>query len=94
MISGVMPLPCRVRLLMAGYPELIAVLAAAVFGLSVRQPPAWLAARQGISILLAVLVSACGCRESCHVPDLDLCRASPHAENSSAGLVQRWGRWS
>jgi len=47
MISEVMPLPCRVRLLIAGYPELIAVLAAAVFGLSVRQPPAWLAARQG-----------------------------------------------
>jgi len=36
----------------------------------------------------------CGCRESCHVSDLDLCDSSPHAEGSSAGLVWRWGRWS
>ncbi len=48
----------RVRLLAAGYPELIAVLAAAVLGLTVQPPLAWLAARQGISILLAALVFA------------------------------------
>jgi len=48
----------RVRALVAGYPELAAVLAAAVFGLSVQAPLAWLAARQGIDVLLAVLVFA------------------------------------
>ena len=53
-----MVLPSRVRLLLAGYPELIAVLAAAVLGLCVQPPLAWLAGRQGISILLAVLVFA------------------------------------
>lgn len=47
-----------VRLLIARYPELAAVLAAAVAGLTARPPLAWLAARQGISILLAVLVFA------------------------------------
>ncbi len=48
----------RVRLLLAGYPELLAVLAAAVAGLSARSPLAWAARHQGISILLAVLVFA------------------------------------
>jgi predicted Na+-dependent transporter len=48
----------RVRLLIAGYPELIAVLVAAALGLSVQPPLAWLAARQGINILLAALVFA------------------------------------
>jgi predicted Na+-dependent transporter len=51
-------MPSRVRLLAAGYPELIAVLAAAVLGLTVQAPLAWLVARQGISILLAALVFA------------------------------------
>jgi predicted Na+-dependent transporter len=50
--------PSRVRRLFAGYPELIAVLAAAVLGLSVQPPLAWLAGHQGINILLAVLVFA------------------------------------
>lgn len=53
-----MILPSRVRTLLAAYPELAAVLAAAILGLSVRVPFAWLAARQGINILLAVLVLA------------------------------------
>jgi predicted Na+-dependent transporter len=48
----------RVRALLTTYPELAAVLVAAVIGLSVQRPLAWLAARQGISVLLAVLVFA------------------------------------
>ena len=48
----------RVRAVLAGYPELAAVLAAAILGLSVQRPLAWLAARQGINVLLAVLVFA------------------------------------
>jgi predicted Na+-dependent transporter len=50
--------PSRLRLVLAGYPELIAVLAAAILGLSVQPPLAWLVSHQGISILLAVLVFA------------------------------------
>lgn len=46
------------RTLVAGYPELAAVLAAAVLGLSAQRPLAWLAGRQGINVLLAVLVFA------------------------------------
>jgi predicted Na+-dependent transporter len=46
------------RALLAGYPELFAVLVAAVLGLSVQSPLAWLAGHQGINILLAVLVFA------------------------------------
>jgi len=53
-----MLLPSRVRLLLVGYPELIAVLAAAVLGLSVQPTLAWLAEHHGISILLAILVFA------------------------------------
>lgn len=48
----------RARTLLAAYPELAAVLAAAVLGLSVRRPLNWLAARDGINVLLAVLVLA------------------------------------
>jgi len=48
----------KLRALLARYPELAAVLAAAVIGLSVQPPLAWLAARQGINVLLAVLVFA------------------------------------
>lgn len=40
------------------YPELTAVLAAAVLGLTVQAPLGWLASRQGVNILLAVLVFA------------------------------------
>ena len=48
----------RVRALAASYPELTTVLVAAVIGLLVQPPLAWLAARQGISVLLAILVFA------------------------------------
>jgi predicted Na+-dependent transporter len=43
---------------LAAYPELAAVLVAAVLGLCVQPPLAWLAGHQGISALLAVLVFA------------------------------------
>ena len=45
-------------MVLARYPELTAVLIAAVLGLSVQRPLSWLAARQGINVLLAVLVFA------------------------------------
>ncbi len=48
----------RARSLATGYPEFVLVLAAAVLGLSVQPPLAWLAGHQGISVLLAVLVFA------------------------------------
>ena len=57
-IMDVVAVPSRVRVLVAGYPELTAVLAAAVIGLSAQRPLGWLAARHGISVLLAVLVFA------------------------------------
>jgi predicted Na+-dependent transporter len=47
-----------VRERLAAYPELLAVLAAAVAGLLAHRPLAWLAAHQGINALLAVLVFA------------------------------------
>ena len=50
--------PSRIRALAAGYPELIAVLAAAIVGLTVQRPLAWLAGHQGINVLLAILVFA------------------------------------
>jgi predicted Na+-dependent transporter len=55
------PLPpsaSRIRAIAAGYPELIAVLAAAIVGLTVQRPLAWLAGHQGINVLLAILVFA------------------------------------
>jgi BASS family bile acid:Na+ symporter len=48
----------RARAVLAAYPELVVVLAAAVLGLTVQHPLAWLAARQGINVLLVVLVFA------------------------------------
>jgi predicted Na+-dependent transporter len=51
-------LKSRIRSIAAGYPELIAVLAAAILGLTVQRPLAWLAGHQGINILLAILVFA------------------------------------
>jgi predicted Na+-dependent transporter len=48
----------NLRALLARYPELAAVLVAAIIGLSVQRPLAWLDARQGINVLLAVLVFA------------------------------------
>ena len=43
---------------LSAYPELAAVLAAAVIGLCVRSPLAWLAGHQGINVLLVILVLA------------------------------------
>jgi len=54
----VVVLPARARMVLARYPELTAVLIAAIGGLSVQRPLGWLAARQGINVLLAVLVFA------------------------------------
>jgi len=48
----------RARAALGAYPELAAVLAAAVIGLTVQRPLAWLAARHGIDALLVVLVFA------------------------------------
>jgi len=48
----------RARGVLASYPELTAVLVAAVLGLTAAAPLAWLADRQGINVLLAVLVFA------------------------------------
>jgi predicted Na+-dependent transporter len=48
----------RARDLITGYPELIAVLAAVVVGLTVQRPLAWLASHQAINVLLAILVFA------------------------------------
>jgi arsenite transporter len=50
--------PSRIRALIAGYPELIAVIVAAVVGLTMQRPLAWLAGHQGINVLLAILVFA------------------------------------
>jgi predicted Na+-dependent transporter len=57
-IDYVVVLASRARKLLAGYPELAAVLAAAILGLSAQRPLAWLADRQGINVLLALLVFA------------------------------------
>lgn len=54
----VMLLLSRVRRLLVGYPELLAVLAAAVLGLTLKPPLEWAASHQGINILLAVLAFA------------------------------------
>ena len=51
-------LPGRAGHVLAAYPELAAVLAAAVAGLCARRPFGWLTAHQGISALLVVLVLA------------------------------------
>ncbi len=48
----------RLRSLVGAYPELLGVLVAAVIGLSVQSPLAWLAAHEGINVLLAILVFA------------------------------------
>jgi predicted Na+-dependent transporter len=55
---GQVILVMRLRRLVAGFPELTAVLVAAVIGLTVQPPLAWLTARQGINVLLAILVFA------------------------------------
>jgi predicted Na+-dependent transporter len=58
MIASVTPALTRARALLAAYPELAAVLVAAVLGLTVRGPLAWLVRHQGINALLVVLVLA------------------------------------
>jgi predicted Na+-dependent transporter len=52
------PVAFRLRRLVSGYPELLMVIAAAVIGLEVQSPLAWLTSHQGINVLLAVLVFA------------------------------------
>ena len=51
-------LPRRAGRLLAAYPELAAVLAAAAVGLCARRPVGWLTAHQGINALLVILVLA------------------------------------
>ena len=61
MIACVPSLPSllsRARKALAAYPELAAVLLAAIVGLTVQRPLAWLAAHHGIDALLALLVFA------------------------------------
>jgi predicted Na+-dependent transporter len=48
----------RARAVLGAYPELAAVLAAAVIGLAVQRPLGWLTAHQGINALLVILVFA------------------------------------
>ncbi len=57
MTAGVESLT-RLRSLVRAYPELLGVVVAAVIGLSLQPPLAWLAAHEGINVLLAVLVFA------------------------------------
>ena len=42
----------------SAYPELLLVVVAAIIGLGVQRPLAWLASHQGINVLLAILVFA------------------------------------
>ena len=58
MIAFVRSLSARSRKALAAYPEVAAVLVAAIVGLSVRRPLGWLAAHHGIDALLALLVFA------------------------------------
>ncbi|MGD0702337.1 MAG: hypothetical protein ABSA02_20960 [Trebonia sp.] len=57
-IDNVPGMQSRARAIFASYPELVVVLAAAILGLSVQRPLAWLATHQGINVLLAILVFA------------------------------------
>jgi predicted Na+-dependent transporter len=58
MIANVTAPLATARKQLAAYPELAAVLAAAVLGLCVQPPLAWLAAHNGINVLLVILVFA------------------------------------
>jgi len=58
MIASVIAPLTAARKQLAAYPELAAVLAAAVIGLCVRRPLSWLAAHDGINVLLVILVFA------------------------------------
>ena len=53
-----MTMPAPLRRFVSAYPELLLVVAAAIIGLGVQTPLAWLTARQGVNVLLAVLVFA------------------------------------
>jgi BASS family bile acid:Na+ symporter len=57
-MSRMPSLPRRPGRLLAAYPELAAVLAAAAVGLCARRPLGWLTAHQGINALLVILVFA------------------------------------
>jgi predicted Na+-dependent transporter len=57
-MTRVPSLPRRAGRLLAAYPELAAVLAAAAAGLCARRPVGWLTAHQGINALLVILVFA------------------------------------
>ncbi len=57
-MARVPSLPRRAGRLLAAYPELAAVLAAAAAGLCARRPLSWLTAHQGINALLVILVFA------------------------------------
>jgi predicted Na+-dependent transporter len=58
MIANVIAPLKAARKQLAAYPELAAVLAAAVIGLCVQRPLSWLAAHDGINVLLVILVFA------------------------------------
>ena len=58
MIATVTATLSAARRQLSAYPELAAVLVAAVIGLSVQRPLAWLADHQGINVLLVILVFA------------------------------------
>jgi predicted Na+-dependent transporter len=58
MIATVTATLSAARRQLSAYPELAAVLVAAIIGLSVQRPLAWLAAHQGINVLLVILVFA------------------------------------
>jgi predicted Na+-dependent transporter len=58
MITTVTAVLSTARRQVSAYPELTAVLVAAVIGLTVQRPLAWLAPRQGINVLLVILVFA------------------------------------
>src|SRR6202044_1282155 len=57
-IASVRSLCPRAGRVLAAYPELAAVLVAAVAGLSARRPFGWLTVHQGINALLVILVLA------------------------------------
>jgi predicted Na+-dependent transporter len=58
MIAIVTAVLSTARKQLSAYPELAAVLAAAVIGLCARRPLAWLAGHDGINVLLIILVFA------------------------------------
>jgi predicted Na+-dependent transporter len=58
MIATVTAVLSTARKQLSAYPELAAVLVAAAIGLVVQRPLAWLAAHEGINVLLVILVFA------------------------------------